>query len=118
MKPADLYILNQPKDYQEIIHYVCGVIEQEFPEVELLFKWNIPFYYVEKKPFCYINVSQKKKFVDVAFFYGKDLIKHDTYLNSEGRTQIKSLRYFEIDTIPDFILRQIIQEAKLRYKKT
>ena len=95
-----------------------AVIEQEFSEVELLYKWNIPFYYIEKKPFCYINVSHKKKFVDIAFFYGNQLTKHIAYLNSEGRTQIKSLRYFEIDTIPDKVLREVIQEAKLLYKKT
>lgn len=118
MKPAELYILNQPQKYQEIIYYVCSVIKQEFSEVEMLFKWKIPFYYIEKKPFCYINVSHKKKFVDVAFFYGNQLTKHVAYLNSEGRTQIKSLRYFDIDTIPDEVLREVIQEAKLLYKKT
>lgn len=118
MKPAELYILNQPKQYQEIIYYVCSVIEQEFPELEMLFKWKIPFYYDGKKPFCYINVSHKKKFVDVAFFYGNQLTKHTTYLNSEGRTQIKSLRYFDLETFPDKILREVIQEAKLLYKKT
>lgn len=118
MKPAALYILNQPKQYQEIIYYVCDVIAQEFPEVVMLFKWKIPFYYDGNKPFCYINVSQKKKFVDVAFFYGNQLTNHMDYLNSEGRTQIKSLRYFSLDTIPDKILREVIQEAKLWYKKT
>lgn len=63
-------------------------------------------------------MNQKKKFVDVAFFYGKQLTKHVEYLNSEGRTKIKSLRYFELDGIPDFVLREIVQEAKLRHKKT
>lgn len=118
MKPAELYILNQPPQYQEIIYYVCGVIEQEFLELEMLYKWNIPFYYVGKKPVCYINASHKKKFVDVAFFYGNQLTNHVNYLNSEGRTQIRSLRYFELDSIPDIVLREVIQEAKLLYKKT
>lgn len=118
MKPAELYILNQPKHYQDIIFYVCDVIELEFPEVVMLFKWNIPVYYVGKKPFCYINASHKKKFVDVAFFYGNQLTNHINYLNSEGRTQIKSLRYFDLETIPDKVLREVIQEAMLLYKKT
>lgn len=118
MKPAELYILNQPQQYQQIIYYVCSVIEQEFTEVEMLFKWNIPFYYIVKKPFCYLNVSHKKKFVDVAFFYGNQIAIHENYLNAEGRTQIKSLRYFDLDTIPDQVLREVIQEAKLIYKKT
>ena len=117
MKPAELYILNQPKQYQEIIYYICGVVEQEFPDVVLLFKWSNPFYYDGNKPFCYINVNHKKKFVDLAFYRGNQLSKHVTYLNSEGRTQIKSLRFYEIDTIPDKILREVIQEAKVLYKK-
>ncbi|WP_310556550.1 DUF1801 domain-containing protein [Flavobacterium sp.] len=116
MKPAQEYIFNQPKHYQEIIYYVCSVMEQEFPEAEMLFKWNIPFYYLGKKPFCYINASHKKKFVDIAFFYGNQIKNHQEFLTSENRTQIKSLRYFELDTIPDKVLREVIHEAKEVYK--
>lgn len=116
MKPAEEYILNQPQQYKEIIYYVCSVIEQEFPETEMLFKWKIPFYYLDKKPFCYINVSHKKKFVDIAFFYGNQLKNNLEFLISENRTQIKSLRYFDLDTIPDNVLRDIINEAREVYK--
>lgn len=116
MKPAEEYILKQPQQYKEIIYYVCSVIEQEFPETEMLFKWKIPFYYLDKKPFCYINVSHKKKFVDIAFFYGNQLKNNLEFLISENRTQIKSLRYFDLDTIPDNVLRDIINEAKEVYK--
>jgi hypothetical protein len=112
MKPAEIYILNQPTAYQDIIFYVCSVIEQEVSDVEMLYKWKIPFYYRGKKPFCYINVSQKKKYVDVGFFYGNKISNNQEYLTVENRTQIKSLRYFQLDTIPDAVLRAIIQEAK------
>jgi hypothetical protein len=115
MKPAELYILNQPEKFQGIIYYVCGVIEKEFPEVDLLFKWKIPFYYFGKKPFCYINASDKKQMVDVAFFYGNQLKNNADYLNSEGRTLVKSLQYFTIESIPHEILLSVIQEAKLLY---
>jgi hypothetical protein len=111
MKPAEVYILNQPKEYQDIIYYVCSVVEQIDPESILLYKWKIPFYYIDKKPFCYINVSQKKKFVDVAFFYGNKISNNQEYLTTENRTQIKSLRYFNLDSIPDNVLREILMEA-------
>ena len=112
MKPALEYILSQPAEYKEIIYYVCEVIEKEIPEATLLYKWKVPFYYIGTKPFCYINVSHKRKFVDVAFFHGNQLKKHQEYLNSHNRTQIKSLRYFDLNSFPDDILRDIIREAK------
>jgi hypothetical protein len=77
----------------------------------MLYKWKIPFYYIGKKPFCYINVSLKKKFVDVAFFYGIKISSHQEYLTTENRTQIKSLRYYNQDTIPDNVLREILIEV-------
>ncbi len=117
MKPTEIYILNQPQEYQEIIYYVCSVMEQEVPNAVMLFKWKIPFYYIEKKPFCYINVNQKKKYVDIGFFYGNKLTKNLDYLTTENRTQIKSLRYFELDSITDSILRSVIQEAENNYKE-
>jgi hypothetical protein len=116
MKPAEIYILNQPQEYQEIIYYVCSVIEQEAPEAVMLFKWKIPFYYIGKKPFCFINVSLKKKYVDIGFFYGNKISKNQAHLTSDNRTQVKSLRYFQLNTIPDKILRAVIQEAITNYQ--
>lgn len=118
MKPAELYILNQPQKYQEIIYYVCSVIEQEFSEVEMLFKWGIPYFYYQSKPFIYIAPNRSKGFVDIGFAKGFQLHLHQDILVGENRNTIKSLRYFDIDTIPDEVLREVIQEAKLLYKKT
>ncbi len=111
MKPAEIYILNQPEEYQQIIYYVCSVIEREVPEAVMLFKWKIPFYYIGSKPFCYINVSIKKKFVDIGFFYGNKISKNLEYLTTENRTQIRSLRYFNLDSIPDKVLREVLKES-------
>jgi hypothetical protein len=112
MKPAEIYILNQSQEYQDIIFYICSVIEQEVGEAQMLYKWKIPFYYVDKKPFCYLNVNRKKQYVDLGFFYGFKISNNLEYLTVENRIQIKSLRYFKIDSIPDAILRAVIQEAK------
>lgn len=53
MKLADEYILRQPEHFQAIILYLCAVIEQVEPELELLFKWGMPFYYYKKKLLIY-----------------------------------------------------------------
>ena len=111
MKPAEEYIVNQPEVYQEIIFYICDVVQQTVPDAQLLFKWKLPFFYIGKTPLCYINVVTRKKYVDLGFFNGKKLQSYPNFLTVEGRTQVKSLRYYKLDTIPDVVLRELLQEA-------
>lgn len=118
MKPTEEYILKQSPEFQEIIYYVISVIEQEISKPELLFKWGIPYFYYEKKPFIYIAPNKSKGFVDIGFAKGYQLKKHQNILVGENRNTIKSLRYFSIETITDEILRAVIQEAKEVQKKT
>lgn len=118
MKPVEAYILKQSPEFQEIIYYVISVIEQEMHAIELLFKWGIPYFYYDKKPFVYIAPNKSKGFVDIGFAKGFQLKSHQEILVGEKRNTIKSLRYFELDTISDEVLREVIQEAKLLYKKT
>jgi hypothetical protein len=118
MKPTEEYILRQSPEFQEIIYYVISVIEQEMSDTELLFKWGIPYFYYEKKPFIYIAPNKSKGFVDIGFAKGYQLVLHQEVLIGEKRNTIKSLRYFKIDSVDDLVLREVIQEAKLLYKKT
>ncbi|CCG53527.1 Protein of unknown function [Flavobacterium indicum GPTSA100-9 = DSM 17447] len=117
MKPSEVYILRQSSAFQEIIFYVISVIEQEIEGVELLFKWGIPYFYYHKKPFIYIAPNKTKGFVDVGFARGFQLHLHQSILIDENRNTVKSLRYFNIDSVDDSVLRDLIQEAKLLYKK-
>ncbi len=118
MKPTEEYILRQSPEFQEIIYYVISVIEQEMSDTELLFKWGIPYFFYEKKPFIYIAPNKSKGFVDIGFAKGYQLVLHQEVLIGEKRNTIKSLRYFKIDSVDDLVLREVIQEAKLLYKKT
>ena len=118
MKPTEAYILRQSTQFQEIIYYVIAVIEQEMNSTELLFKWGIPYFYYQKKPFIYIAPNKSKGFVDIGFAKGFQLKLHQDVLVGENRNTIKSLRYYNLETIPDNVLREVIQEAKLLYKKT
>lgn len=118
MKPSEAYILRQSSEFQEIIYYVIAVIEQEMDSIELLFKWGIPYFYYEKQPFIYIAPNKSKGFVDIGFAKGYQLTLHQNVLIGENRNTVKSLRYFMIDSIKDKVLRELILEAKLLYKKT
>lgn len=117
MKPSDAYILKQSSVFQEIIYYIISVVEQEVEGVELLFKWGVPYFYFQKKPFIYIAPNNTKGFVDIGFSRGFQLKLHQDILVEENRNTVKSLRYFKIDSVEDLDLRELIQEAKLLYIK-
>ncbi|WP_396151573.1 DUF1801 domain-containing protein [Flavobacterium sp.] len=112
MKPAEEYILNQPELYRDIILNLQVIIEKELPDAVLLFKWKIPYYYLNDKPFCFLNASHKGKYVDLAFNKGYQLQQHLEFLVGEKRNTFKSLRYFSIEDINVTVLKEIISEAK------
>nr|WP_294775571.1 DUF1801 domain-containing protein [uncultured Flavobacterium sp.] len=116
MKPTELYILNQPEKYRNILLHVIAVIEQALPEATLEFKWGIPYFYYKKKPFCYLNASHKHQFVDVGFAKGFELKSHQQHLVADnGRNTIKSLRYNSLEAINNNILIEVVEEAKALY---
>ena len=79
-------------------------------DVNLEFKWKIPFYYLNDTPFCYLNPSKKKGYVDVAFWVSAHLTKYNEYLVSENRKVVKSLRYYQLEDINEHILLDLIIE--------
>ena len=111
MKPAEEYILKQPEPFKSILMHLQILIETNFLEVDLQLKWKMPFYYLDGKPFCYLNASKKKGYVDVGFWVSAHLTKYNEHLISENRKVIKSLRYCSIDAINEEILLSVLQEA-------
>ncbi len=116
MNPAEEYILNQPEPYKTILLQLQVLIETTIPSVELMYKYKIPFYYVDGKPYCYLNVS--KGYVDVGFWNAKHLTKNLEYMVTAGRKVMKSLRYTDIGDIDGAILIEVLQDAySVRDKK-
>ena len=58
MNPAEAYILEQAEPYKSILLHLQAVIERILPDIDLKFKYRIPFYYFDKTPFCYLNTNQ------------------------------------------------------------
>lgn len=117
MKPAAQYILDKNEPFKSILLHLQVLIETNFPDVELKYKWKIPVYYLNGHQLCYLNASVKKGYVDVGFWAKNILEKYDKFLISEGRTVVKSLRYWSVEDINDEILLQIIEEvSKHNYK--
>ena len=111
MKPAEAYILNQSEPFKSILMHLQILIESSFPAVDLQFKWKIPFYYLDGKPFCYLNPSKKKGYVDVAFWLSAHLTKYNEQLISENRKVVKSLRYYTLEDINEEVLFSVLEEA-------
>ena len=116
MKPADLYILNQPEQYRSILFHIIAVIENTLSDVTLEYKWTVPYFYFKKKPFCYLNASHKQQFVDIGFAKGFHLKNNLDYLIADnGRNTVKSLRYKSLEEIDNEVLISVIQEAESLY---
>lgn len=111
MRPVEAYILNQPEPFKSMLLHLQILIESNFKEVELKFKWKIPFYYLDDKPFCYLNPSKKKGYVDVAFWLSAHLTNYNELLISENRKVIKSLRYYSLNEINEKVLISVLKEA-------
>lgn len=111
MNPAENYILNQPEPFRGVLLHLQSTIECAIPEAQLKFKWKLPCYYIDDSPFCYLNVSVKKGYVDLGFWRSAHLTKHSDKLTVDGRKLIKSLRYTSLETIDETVLVETLCEA-------
>lgn len=116
MKLTEEYIFHQPEKYQSILLHLISVFKREMPDLELLFKYGIPYFYYRKKPFCYLAPNHKKGFVDAGFARGFQLKNNQEFLNSEKRNTVKSLRYYSLESIDNAVLTDAIREAQTLYK--
>ena len=110
MNPAESYILSQPEPFQSILLQLQSTIERTIPEVTLKYKYRIPFYYLQGKPFCYLN--QSRDYVDLGFYRAAWLTVHLDKMESRGRKVMKSLRYRSLDEMDIQVLEEVLEEAR------
>ena len=111
MNPAENYIITRKEPFKSMLLQIQVLIENTFPEATLEYKWKIPNYYYQGKPLCYLNASYKKGFVDVGFWAKNGLKDFEAHLHSEGRSVVKSLRYFSVNDINAPILIAVLQAS-------
>ncbi|SNZ01868.1 DUF1801 domain-containing protein [Flagellimonas pacifica] len=117
MNPAEEYILSQKEPFKSILLQLQVIIEATIPDLELKFKYRIPFYYLDGKPFCYLNVPKKKPYVDVGFWSSVHLTVHSDKMVTEGRKIMKSLRHHTLGDIDGNVLVEVLQDAyKVNHK--
>lgn len=111
MNPAEDYIINQKEPFRSILLHLKAVIESVVPNVDMKYKWNIPCFYAGKQPICYLNVSPKKRYVDIAFWNSAHLTLHLDKMVTENRKVVKSLRYATLEEIDQEVLVDVLQEC-------
>ncbi len=109
MNPAEEYIIRKPEPFRAILLYLQQLVEKTVPGLELKFKYKIPFYYQEGKPFCYLN--QSKDYVDLGFWNAAHLSIHLEHMTTEGRKVMRSLRYRSMKEIDQHIIEEVLRDA-------
>ena len=109
MNPAEYYILNKVEPYHSILLYLQLVVENNVSDLELKYRYKIPFYYLEGRPFCYLN--QSKDYVDIGFWNAAHITVNLDFMTTDKRKMIKSLRYRKLEEIDDKILIEILKDA-------
>jgi hypothetical protein len=117
MKPAEVYILSQLEPYKNTLIELQSIVNNTIKDVQLKFKWRLPFFYLFDKPLCYLNVNTKKKYVDIVFFHGHLIEGFETYLIQEQRIQVRSLRYGPTDSIDYEVLTSILSASVVIHVK-
>ncbi|GAB5472388.1 MAG: hypothetical protein Mars2KO_04870 [Maribacter sp.] len=116
MNPAEAYILKQSEPFRSILLHLQAVIEHTVADVDLKYKYRIPFFYTEGRPFCYMN--QSKDYVDLCFWNAAHLTVHRELMVKDGRKVMRSLRYKSLEEINDMVLVEVLQDAyAVRHKK-
>lgn len=109
MRPAEQYILSQPEPFKTMLLQAQVLVEQTLPEIDLLYKWRLPMYFIEKCPICFFNVT--KGYFDICFWVRDSWEVHLDVLNNENRKFVRSLRYRNPEEMNAIHIIECVQEA-------
>ena len=109
MNPAETYILQQDRHWQELMLQLKSLIEKQVPEADLKYKHGIPFYYLKNRPFCYMLAT--KKYVDLGIVRGSMLTNNTDHLEKGKRERVRSLRYKKVEDLDVEVVETVLEEA-------
>jgi hypothetical protein len=115
MNPAAAYIMEKEEPFRSIMMHLRSVMEHYVPAAELRYKWKVPYFYLEGRPFSYLN--QARDYVDLGFWNSALLTAHPQHLNLYGRKLVRSLRYTSLEDIDQEVLVDVLMEASRLQEK-
>lgn len=110
MNPALNYINDAPEPHRTIMVHLLLLIESTVPTAQLLYKWHLPFYYLNAKTmFCFLNV--RANYVDLGMPYGIHLSNaHGVLIDGEKRKMLRSMRFYRVEDIDAAVVIKTLQE--------
>ncbi|PCH99279.1 MAG: 2-dehydro-3-deoxyphosphooctonate aldolase [Flavobacteriaceae bacterium] len=99
--------------------YVRSLLLKSVFGIEEKHKYGIPFYYVNNKPLCYLNVLKGTEFVDIAFVKGVELqVEFSILKDYKNRKYTRSLQLETIESLDEVEFEKLILRAtELNLKK-
>ncbi|MEP1035318.1 DUF1801 domain-containing protein [Ekhidna sp.] len=108
MKTVENFILELDSQQKAIVSYLHQHLTQHH-DLMAKISFNIPMYY-KRKWVCYLNPI-KNGGIELAFTKGHRLSNDQGMLKSKGRKRISGIELFDVQSIPDRSIDEIIQEA-------
>ncbi|MEM6379797.1 MAG: DUF1801 domain-containing protein [Bacteroidota bacterium] len=107
MKPAEQYIFQTPEPYRSIMLHLDLLIKKVIPEIDLKYKWRLPFYYLDDKTmFCFFNF--RETYVDLGLPYGSQLTNQTHLIAGKNRKMMRSMRFTSLEEIDDKQVTQLL----------
>ncbi len=112
MNPIENYFLRQQEPYQSMMLYVRSLLLKPRFEIVEKHKYGIPFYYVNNKPLCYLNILKGTNFVDIAFVKGALLQERFPILKDyKNRKYTRSLQLENIEDMDEIEFIELVKTA-------
>ena len=109
MNPAEHYILKQDEPYKSIMLHIAATVETVIPDCNMLYKWRMPFFYVGKRPICYLR--QSRDYVDLGFWNAQHITVCQEHFTVAKRKKMKSLRYKTLASMDHEVLETVLKTA-------
>lgn len=107
MSTVEEFIEEQPENLKPLIRKLHNLITSASPYIDDRLVYGIPFYYGKKRIFY---IAPQKKSVDLGFCEGH-LLSENQILETKNRTQVKTIRFNNINEINAEIILPLIHEA-------
>lgn len=91
--------------------FIRQIIFKTLPEVEEKYKWKVPYYCLNGKEICYLNILKNTNFVDLGFAQGFKLANKQNVLKSRNRKIVKSIEYPTLESVDINQLKEILLEV-------
>tara|TARA_B100001109_G_C18861961_1_gene474491 strand:+ start:2375 stop:2725 length:351 start_codon:yes stop_codon:yes gene_type:complete len=108
MNEVEEFILSQDEKKREMLFYFHALFVEKY-QLRPQLNFGIPFYY-KKKWVLYLN-PKKREGVDLCFTYAYKFEKYKEELDGEGRKQIRSRMFFELEEIDENEVDRWLNEA-------